>query len=66
MNDTSAPAVPASRAVPMHLNVGVISHLIQVVEFGTITIHFEAGRPTYIERKENIRLTGGGAPRLEK
>jgi len=44
---------------PIHVRVGVITHLIQAVNYGSVEIHFEAGRPTLIKRHETIRLTGG-------
>lgn len=40
------------------MTVQAIMHLTGVVDYGYIIIRFEAGRPTLIERHENIRLTG--------
>jgi hypothetical protein len=65
VNDTAL--VPAPRVAPLSFRVGVITHVIEPVEYGFITIRFEAGRPTLVERHEQIRLTGGGTrPQLDK
>jgi hypothetical protein len=58
-------AIEPARSFPMAFKVGPISHLIAGVEYGTITIHFEAGRPTYVERKESIRLNEGTGTRAK-
>lgn len=57
MNDLEARPVNP----PLHLKVGVITHLVEAVMFGYVTIRFENGRPTLIERHENVKLTGGSA-----
>ncbi len=51
--------VTQKEAPQMHLRVGVITHLVQAVMYGHVTIRFEAGRPTLIERHETVKLTGG-------
>lgn len=49
---------------PVHLKMGVITHLIDCVPlFGSITIRFENGQPTLIERHENVRLSPGPVSR---
>jgi hypothetical protein len=35
-------------------------HLVNAVQYGYITIRYEAGRPTCVERFEQVRLTGPG------
>lgn len=36
----------------------VRTYLINVVQYGYVTIRYEAGRPTMVERHEQVRLTG--------
>lgn len=43
---------------PVQMRVQNVVHLIPAVEFGSITIRFEHGHPTLVERHENIRLPG--------
>jgi hypothetical protein len=38
-------------------------HLVNAVQYGYITIRYEAGRPTCVERFEQVRLTGGREPK---
>lgn len=33
--------------------------LVGAVQFGYVTIRYEHGRPTMVERHEQVRLTGG-------
>lgn len=35
----------------------VVTHLVNAIQFGTITIRYQNGRPTHVERNEIIRLT---------
>jgi hypothetical protein len=37
----------------------VRTYLIGIVEFGYVKINYEHGRPTLVERFEQVRLTGG-------
>lgn len=40
----------------------VVQYLAQAPAFGKVIISFEAGRPTHLEIRESIRLTGGAKP----
>lgn len=51
--------IRAPEAPQLHFKVGIITHLVQAVNYGYVTIRFEAGRPTLIERHETVKLTGG-------
>lgn len=46
---TPKPAVP--------LESLVVTHLVNAIQFGTITIRYQNGKPTHVERNEIIRLT---------
>lgn len=48
---------------PAPLNELVLTHLVGAVQFGTVTIRYQHGRPTHVERLEVIRLTEDPPPR---
>jgi hypothetical protein len=54
------PPQPPQPRVSIPLSDLVATHLIGAVEFGTITIRYQNGRPTHVERNEMFRLTEEG------
>lgn len=48
------------------MDFGRVTHVIPPVEFGYITVRFENGTPTLIERHENTKLGGGKVAEVAK
>lgn len=40
----------------------VVTHLVNAIQFGTITIRYQNGKPTHVERNEIVRLTEEAKP----
>lgn len=56
--DKRFPPVPAKPA----LESLVVTHLVNAIQFGTITIRYQNGKPTHVERNEIVRLTEEAKP----
>ena len=51
---------PTPKPIPP-LEALVVTHLVNAIQFGTITIRYQNGRPTHVERNEIVRLTEDAA-----
>lgn len=59
MNQSSR---PKPVALPNPIDQIVLTHLINAVQFGSVTIRYQHGRPFQIERLEVTRLTNPEEP----